>query len=263
MSYLTADLHTLQLAGRTPWPDNVRLFQPYEVGQILMPEFASCLSVKTFLNMCGLKFQTELKANAEFMSPSGKIPFLEIGSLLVSELEPVVAIAAAKGYSLNQHLTDEQRADMKAYMMMIHNVFVTSQLYILWYDKETREMVTNPRYGSYYKWPLNKLLPLRKYYEVAQLLHSKGWANKSKDEVYDEISLCCQSLSEKLGNQQFFFGSKPTELDALIFGHLFTALTTTLPSDRLAEAVRNCANLTDFCRRIHDAYFSDSHNDAV
>jgi len=43
----------------------------FAVGQILMPEFASCLSVKTFLNMCGLKFQTELKANAEFMSPSG------------------------------------------------------------------------------------------------------------------------------------------------------------------------------------------------
>jgi hypothetical protein len=41
------------------------------VGQIQMPEFASCLSVKTFLNMCGLKFQTELRANAEFMSPSG------------------------------------------------------------------------------------------------------------------------------------------------------------------------------------------------
>jgi len=54
---------------------------------------------------------------------------------------------------------------------------------------------------------------------------------------------------------------RPTELDALIFGHLFTALTTALPSDRLAEAVRNYANLTDFCRRIHDTYFSDSQND--
>lgn len=36
-----------------------------------MPEFASCLSVKAFLNMTNLKFQTELRTNAEFMSPSG------------------------------------------------------------------------------------------------------------------------------------------------------------------------------------------------
>jgi len=41
------------------------------VGQILMTEFASCLSVKTYLNMLGLKFQTELRQNAEYMSPSG------------------------------------------------------------------------------------------------------------------------------------------------------------------------------------------------
>jgi len=36
-----------------------------------MTDFASCLSVKTYLNMLGLKFQTELRQNAEYMSPSG------------------------------------------------------------------------------------------------------------------------------------------------------------------------------------------------
>jgi len=36
-----------------------------------MTDFASCLSVKTYLNMVGLKFQTELRQNAEYMSPSG------------------------------------------------------------------------------------------------------------------------------------------------------------------------------------------------
>jgi len=41
------------------------------VGQILMTDFARCLSVKTYLNMLGLKFQTELRQNAEYMSPSG------------------------------------------------------------------------------------------------------------------------------------------------------------------------------------------------
>jgi len=45
------------------------------VGQILMTDFASCLSVKTYLNMLGLKFQTELRHNAEYMSPSGLYSF--------------------------------------------------------------------------------------------------------------------------------------------------------------------------------------------
>lgn len=40
--------------------------------QIVFPDYASCLSVKTFLHMCGLKFGVELRTNAEEMSPSGK-----------------------------------------------------------------------------------------------------------------------------------------------------------------------------------------------
>jgi hypothetical protein len=43
------------------------------VEQITFPDYAACLSVKTYLHMCGLKFTTELKINAEEMSPSGKL----------------------------------------------------------------------------------------------------------------------------------------------------------------------------------------------
>ena len=41
--------------------------------QITFPDYAACLSVKTYLNMCGLTFTTEPKINAEAMSPSGKL----------------------------------------------------------------------------------------------------------------------------------------------------------------------------------------------
>ena len=43
----------------------------HPVEQILMDEFAACLSVKTLLNMLQLPFQIELKINAHNMSPSG------------------------------------------------------------------------------------------------------------------------------------------------------------------------------------------------
>lgn len=41
------------------------------VEQITFPDYAACLGVKTFLHMCGLQFTTELRVNAEEMSPSG------------------------------------------------------------------------------------------------------------------------------------------------------------------------------------------------
>uniref|UniRef100_A0A914RAP7 Metaxin glutathione S-transferase domain-containing protein n=1 Tax=Parascaris equorum TaxID=6256 RepID=A0A914RAP7_PAREQ len=55
-----------------------------------------------------------------------------------------------------------------------------------------------------------------------------------------------------------FMGDFPTELDALAFGHLYTILTTELPNMDLANSLRKYPNLTDFCRRIDQKYFTAS-----
>ena len=52
------------------------------------------------------------------------------------------------------------------------------------------------------------------------------------DDVYSEIESCCRALSERLESSLFFFGSRPTELDALVFGHIFSLLTTPLPDNK-------------------------------
>lgn len=60
------------IPAHEPWPQDVKLFQPYEVEQILLPDNTTCLAVQTFLKMCGLDFEVEQRSNAEYMSPSGK-----------------------------------------------------------------------------------------------------------------------------------------------------------------------------------------------
>lgn len=59
----------------------------------------------------------------------------------------------------------------------------------------------------------------------------------------------------------FFCFYRPTELDALVFGHLFTILTTQLITDELSEKVKNYGNLTAFCRRIEQQYFEGHDKD--
>ncbi len=77
----------------------------------------------------------------------------------------------------------------------------------------------------------------------------------SSSQVYKEVENCCQALSERLDDQPFFFNNKPTELDALVFGHLFAILTTPLPDSRLATIVRQHKNLVDLCQTIDKEYF--------
>ena len=44
------------VAASEPWPSDVKLYQPYEVEQILLQDQANSLAVQTFLRMCGLDF---------------------------------------------------------------------------------------------------------------------------------------------------------------------------------------------------------------
>ncbi|XP_067685748.1 metaxin-2-like [Haliotis asinina] len=255
MASLVVETMQAELGATEPWPDNAALFQPYQVEQITFPDYAQCLSVKTFLHMCGLNFNVELRTNAEEMSPSGKVPFIRVGAFLVSELDPIVAFVNTRGFQISGHLDEQEKSEMRAYMALVDNLLVNAELYLAWCDQQVSEEVSKPRYGCMHPWPLNRVLPFKKQREVRARLSSLGWGKKTVDEVCDDVRTCCQALSERLDKKTYFFGDKPTELDAQVFGHLFTILTTALPVRRFAEVIEEYKNLTAFCQRIDEKVF--------
>lgn len=253
---LLSDSIAVELEAQEPWPQPITLYQPYEVEQILLPDNANCLAVQAFLKMCQLDFQIEPRKNAEFMSPSGRVPFIKCGTKLISEFDGIVTHITSKGISLSDHLDSAAKVDMRAYLSLVNNVFVNAELYICWVDTAILDAVTKPRHGSVYPWPLNHYLNWQKRREVIKKLNVLGWYNKSLDEVYDDVRKCCIALSERLADEEFFFGKfKPNELDALVFGHIFTIITTPLPNNKLAMIVRNHPKLVNLCKRIENRYF--------
>ncbi|KAL3070120.1 hypothetical protein niasHT_039050 [Heterodera trifolii] len=135
------------------WKDAV-LYAPYQKEQALMDQYADTLAVRAFLMMADLSFVLEQRPNAEFMSPTGEVPFLRLQNALC--------------------------------LFSFH------------------------------------------------------------------------ALSIKLGQQQFFVGDQPTELDALAFGHLYTLLTTEMPNKAIVETLSKYPNLIAFCKTIDKEYFSQN-----
>ncbi|GIY15459.1 metaxin-2 [Caerostris darwini] len=228
------------------WQEDTKLYQPFEVEQILLPDNAACLSVKAFLRMCDLNFQIEMRTNAESMSPSGSLPFLRCGKFIIADVEPIINFVQAKGKSLSNHLDNSEKADMKAYISLVNIVLHNAELYVSWCDSSTLQEVTKPRFISSLPWPVN---------------HFLCW--QTKHEVYDMVDNCCYALSERLGTQKYFFGDRPTELDAIVFGHLFAILTTPLPDNRLCTIVREYQNLVDLCQRIDVDYFQKNADEDI
>ncbi|XP_016064097.1 PREDICTED: metaxin-2 isoform X2 [Miniopterus natalensis] len=296
--------HCLVSTAAEPWPENATLYQQLKGEQILLSDNAASLAVQAFLQMCNLPIKVVCKANAEYMSPSGKVPFIHVGNQVVSELGPIVQFVKAKGHSLSDGLDEVQKAEMKAYMELVNNMLLTAELYLQWCDEATVGEITLARYGSPYPWPLNRILAYQKQWEVKRKMKAIGWGNKTLDQaapspgqpahfrvplamcgtglggwagveqmkpistsgrtaemlwlmVLEDVDQCCQALSQRLGTQPYFFNKQPTELDALVFGHLYTILTTQLTNDELSEKVKNYSNLLAFCRRIEQHYFED------
>jgi len=257
---LLTESMSLEVGAQEPWPSNVQFFQPYEVEQVLLPDNASCLAIQAFLHMANLDFTVEMRSNSEHMSPSGKVPFIRAGAFVISEMDPIVAFVNTKGISLTSTLDASQRADMRAYMSLVNNVMGNAELYISWLDDLTANEVTKPRHMSVYPWPLNHLLTWQKKNQVVKRLSALGWTSKSMEDVYSEVETCCRALSERLDMSPYFFGARPTELDALVFGHLFTVLTTPLPDNRLKMIVQQFTNLVKLCENIETDYFERLNN---
>lgn len=240
-----------------PW-GNAVLYQPYEAEQILLAENASCLATKALLNMCNLEYDVKTYSNAEFMSPGGhrtKLPFISVGAFFIAEFEHIAAFIEMKGIILSRNLDSDTKLDMRAYIALAENIFTNAELYISWMDKDVLEKTTKPRYTSVYPWPLSTIQFERKKKEVLQQLKIFEWKLKTLDEVASTVDKMCNTLVEKLGEAKYFYGDQPTELDALIFGHLFTILTTSLPNNILAEIINKNQSLVNFCKRIESNFF--------
>jgi len=236
------------------------LYHPLETEQMLLPETAAYLAVKTYFKMLGVPLKCVSRINSEFMSPGGlktKLPILQYGKELVAEFQPIVELLEREGYTLWPNDYDErEKQDWTGLLMDMDSSFTNAELFVCWMDDNVRETVTYPRYGGPYAFPLNYIQCWRKFRQVKKILDIDDWLDYDMETVSQEIKTKCRYLSEKLQDRPYFNGNFPTEFDALMFGHLYSTITTNLNNVELAEKINQKSNLTRFCKNIEQQFFS-------
>lgn len=87
--------------------------------------------------MCELEYTVEPCANAEHMSPGGhltKLPVLQCGAFVVSELEPIIHLVEKKGVSLTHFMDADEKNDMRAYFSLTEKIFTTAEVSFITWD---------------------------------------------------------------------------------------------------------------------------------
>ncbi|XP_015749891.1 PREDICTED: metaxin-2-like [Acropora digitifera] len=274
---------------------------------ILLTDAALCRSTEAYLRFCGLAHEVKSRRNAEFMSPTGNVPFLRANEELVCDFSGITAYIESKGFSTSQDFEVKDRASLRAYLSLVENSLYPAEVlkefqqtcqalseklgknrfFINDRPTELDALVFGHLHSVLTRYlPDNSLRSIIKEYKNLEdfevinyylIIPLCFWDNGSclfkqsrpllsaihqsklycalLFQVLKEFQQTCQALSEKLGKNRFFINDRPTELDALVFGHLHSVLTRYLPDNSLSSIIKEYKNLEDFVMTILREYF--------
>lgn len=163
-------------------------------------------------------------------------------------------------------LTPEQYGDVISLKALIADKIDPYVKYCLWVDSKNFSEFTRPLYAKKSVFPLNFVVPGRLYKNSLDFLHNtKFSANKTTDTIGEELHLeavdAINLLSSFLGEKEFFFGTRPTSFDAMMFAYLAPLVKANLASTKLQNHVKACDNLVKFVSRILIRFFKDEDKD--
>jgi metaxin len=200
------------------------------------------------------------KTNNPWRSPSGELPVMRHDGITETRVTQIFEHLRKQGFNIDQTLTSVQSADSVAFIGLINEKLMPALLHQWWVDTKTYVEVTRPWYARALGLPLSLYLPLKKRNScLARLSVSRGGglANEAEVEslVMRDAKECLNILSIRLGDHDYFFGDKPTSLDAVVFGYLAPLLKAPLPNTPLQMHLKACRNLLIFCQKILTKYF--------
>jgi len=212
-----------------------------------------CLAVEAYL----LFSNAEWELHESQSTKSTDLPILKDGMTEVTDIFKIINYLKKKGYNIDETagLSKTELAETLAYTALIENNLYDALLYILWLENEKNAKETQQQ--TYVK----SLSFIERYFMKGRIQESARERLKDmelvnvNDELVPEVYLNAHdayySLSTKLGNKLYFFGDKPSTLDAIAYGHLAIHCYPNLQNPKLFTMISfEFPNLIQYCQRI-------------
>lgn len=215
-----------------------------------------CIKMETYLRMTGRPYVT--KVGDPRKAPKGKLPVVEVDGEVLADSRLIIERLEAKGDALDTHLDAKQRALLTAVRAMIEEHFYWVGVYFRWKDEAAwaKYVPTFRRFATEAKVPrpiVPLMLPLVRRKMLAAL-HAQGTGRHAHEDVVKIGKDIVDSLAELLGDGPFFFGDRPSTLDATVYAFLIAMLHAPLDSP-LREHARTRPNVTAYVDRMKARYW--------
>ncbi|XP_061379403.1 metaxin-1 isoform X2 [Danaus plexippus] len=216
------------------------------------------LQKQTYMKFIGLPVKVRESSNP-FFTPKGALPVMKDGRTVLTNFEEVVQYLKSLHYSTDVHLNSNQSAEASAFTQYLRDKLYPAYQFTWWVDEKNYGDITRPAYAKALKLPFNFYYP-SKYQKAAKdmvdALYGENTDLKEIEKtIYNEAEKCLKTLSDRLGESEYFFGNRPSSFDAIVFAYLAPLIKTPFPNATLSSHVKGIANLSRFVARISQKNF--------
>lgn len=216
-----------------------------------------CLKADAMLTLAGVPM-TPLEPSGPPKTRSGKLPALDAGDGVLIEGSDAIAdwMRDARGIDLDQGLSPAQ----KALALMLRRTLEEHLYFVMvkerWAEDRGFRMI-KPAYFGHLPPVIRDLVPMMIRGGVAKSVKGQGIGRMSTERVSRRIAEDLDALCAVLGDNEWFFGDRPTSTDVVAYAFLGNVLAQPEDSE-LRSAVAGRQTLVDHVERMGALLYTDA-----
>lgn len=205
------------------------------------------IKLETYLRMAKIPYKTDFKTP---MSSKGKSPWITYNGVDVADSQLCIDFLNKElSVDLNELLSVKDRAVSLAFRKLIEE-----DLY--WCGLLERWVYGDKNYvAKLVKLPYIVVMYIS--YKFIWMAWGQGMGRHSPKDVRSVGKTDLQAVSTFLGNNQFFMGDEPSEIDCALFGCLAQIKWNAAPSIYTTLLKDELVNLLEYCDRMKDRFWPD------
>lgn len=213
-----------------------------------------CCKIETYMRMAGIEH--EIKPALPMRAPKGKLPYIDDDGKKLGDSRFIVTYLKSAYTDLDAVLTAEELAVSTAMQRLLEE-------HLFWVVLYSRWQYTDENWQINKKAIFNPLPPIirdivanlwRK--KIQQQIYGHGMGRHQTEEIFALGKQDIDALAAHLGHKSYFFGDRPTTLDASAFGLLINISGCPIESP-LKEHALTKENLVAYSKRIMHSFYPD------
>lgn len=211
-----------------------------------------CMKLETYLRMAQLPYVRV--AASPRGAPTGKLPYIEDGNQIVGDSSLAIEhLIRRYGDTLDQHLNDNERATALAFRRLLEEHLYWVLVYSRWVVAENWPQVRQAFFGGL-PMPLRLIVPPLVRLQTRRALYLQGIGRHSSNEIFSMGINDISAVSDFLGGNSFFLGSRPSSIDATVYAFIANIILAPVESPLKRHALR-LQNLQSYCAQMRRRFY--------